>query len=97
MMQPFSAENLHPLQSKEPAVFSDVRMKNLCERYHFDSEKTVRLIIQTSFPKKKRWKKEKPEKPQAFQLSRALNLLQTYLGTQDINEMINWAFGADPK
>jgi len=53
----------------------------------------VRQIIQRAFPRNRKERKLfKEVKPQAYHLSKALTVLETYLATQDLNEMIEWAY-----
>lgn len=54
---------------------------------------SLQEVIKMAFPrgldKIRYWKR----KPQAYTLEKALETLQTMLATQDINLMIDWAYG----
>ena len=64
------------------------RNNNWCGDAYF-----VRQIIQRAFPRNRKERKLfKDVKPQAYHLAKALSVLETYLGTQDLNEMVVWAY-----
>ena len=70
---------------------SNRRLAEICEQYGVDSD-TVRDAIKRTFPKKTLFFRPTSCKPQAFILAKALRVLQTYLATQDIDKMIDWAY-----
>lgn len=70
---------------------SNHRLAEICEQYGVDPF-TVRDAIKRTFPKKTLFFKSTSCKPQAFILAKALRVLQTYLATQDIDKMIDWAY-----
>jgi hypothetical protein len=63
--------------------------KHLLDRYGFDTNERVITTIRSAFP---RWFEDKHNKPQAFMLAKALELLHIHLSTQDIDKMIDWAY-----
>lgn len=62
---------------------------DLLERNGFETEAQVKETIQAAFPRIRLFQ---TRKVQAFELEKALHLLQTYLSTQDVDRMIAWAY-----
>ena len=67
----------------------EVIPKHLLDRYGFDTNERVINIIRCTFP---RWMEKKHNKPQAWMLAKALEVLQIHLSTQNIDRMIDWAY-----
>ena len=70
------------------------RINDICRNHDWCGDAYfVRQIIQRAFPRNRKERKLfKDVKPQAYHLAKALSVLETYLGTQDLNEMIVWAY-----
>lgn len=71
---------------------SEYRLKEICERYGIEPD-IVRSVIKSAFPKPTFFFfKSSERKPQAYLLAKSLKVLQTYLATQEIDLMIEWAY-----
>ena len=64
-------------------------MKNEKMLENISLQETIRMAFPRGLDKIRYWKR----KPQAYTLEKVLETLQTMLATQDINLMIDWAYG----
>lgn len=78
---------------------SDKRLEDICKLNGLDlNAYQVRYVIRRSFPRLSWYKKfyykfiAQYHKPQAFHLEKSLRVLQVFLGTQDLDKIIDWAY-----
>ena len=64
-------------------------MKNEKMWENISLQETIRMAFPRGWDKIRYWRR----KPQAYTLEKALETLQTILATQDIDLMIDWAYG----
>ena len=88
-----------PIKEKQmiPEKDNISRINEICANINWICDAySVRRIIQRAFPRNRKERKLfKDVKPQAYHLAKALTVLETYLETQNLDEMIEWAYRDD--
>lgn len=76
-----------------PDVDDVMRINQICANKHFSGDVyALKLIIRTAFPRNRNERMMyRKVKPQAFLLRKAIEVLEVYLATQELDEMITWA------
>ena len=73
------------------------RINQICDNLGWGGDAySVKQIIQRAFPLNWKYRRMfKKLKPDAWHLIKALSVAETYLATQDMDEIIEWAYRKD--